>query len=65
MLGEVLEAEPDNVQALVMRANARILTRRQYEEALIDADRVLELDPDNLPVLPFRAVALLGLVRVG
>ncbi len=65
VLGEVLEAEPDNVQALVMRANARILTRRQYEEALIDADRVLELDPDNLPVLPFRAVALLGLVRVG
>lgn len=65
VLGEVLEAEPDNVQALVMRANAHILTRRHYEEALIDADRVLELDPDNLPVLPFRAVALLGLVRVG
>jgi predicted Zn-dependent protease len=65
VLEEVLEAEPDNVRALVMRANAHILTRRHYAEALVDADRVLELDPDNLPVLAFRAVALLGLVRVG
>lgn len=65
VLGKVLAAEPDNIQALVMRANAYILTRRHYEEALMDADRVLDLDPDNLPILPFRAVALLGLARIG
>ena len=65
VLTRVLEAEPDNVQALVMRANAYVATRRHYEDALVDANRVLELDPDNLTILPFRVVALLGLQRVG
>jgi hypothetical protein len=29
----------------MLRADARVRSRRQYEEALADADRMLELDP--------------------
>jgi len=65
VLARVLEAEPDNVRALVMRTNAYVATRRHYEDALVDANRVIELDPDNLTILPFRVVALLGLQRIG
>ncbi len=64
ILDEVLVADPDNVEALVARSNARVLTRRHYEGALADADRVLELDPDNLRVLTYRVVSLLGLARI-
>ena len=39
------EARPR--RALLLRANAHMLSRRDYEQALADADRVLELDPDN------------------
>ena len=38
---------PTTFQALLLRADARMLSRRDYEEALADAERVLELDPDN------------------
>jgi tetratricopeptide (TPR) repeat protein len=59
----VLEAEPDHVNALLLRARARLLSRTAYEGALADADRVLELDPESLEALVPRAVALLGLER--
>ena len=43
----VLEQQPDHIEALLLRADARVRTRRQYEEALADAERVLELDPEQ------------------
>jgi tetratricopeptide (TPR) repeat protein len=62
--GRLLEAQPDHIDALLLRSLARSQSRRDYPGALADADRVLELDPDNLDALAPRAVALLGLERV-
>ncbi len=59
-----LERDPENVPALLLRANARIQSRRDYESALADAERILELDPENKDALAPRAVALLALDRV-
>jgi tetratricopeptide (TPR) repeat protein len=59
----VLEAEPDNLAALVLRARARVESRRAYEEGLEDAERVLEQEPDSLDALVSKTVALLGLER--
>jgi tetratricopeptide (TPR) repeat protein len=63
-LTQVLEAEPENERALVLRAYARAFSRRDYEGTLADAERALDLDPDLLDALVPRAVALLGLGRV-
>jgi len=63
VLTRVLEEQPDNTAALLLRSTARNLTRRDYAGALADADRVLEIEPDNELILPQRAVALLGLRR--
>ena len=60
----VLEAEPDNVQALLLRARARVESRRDYEGGIEDADRVLAQDPDSLEARIPKAVALLALERV-
>jgi tetratricopeptide (TPR) repeat protein len=60
----VLEAEPEHVDALVLRALARVHSRRDYEGALTDAERALEIDPEQLEALIPRVVALLALERV-
>jgi tetratricopeptide (TPR) repeat protein len=60
----VLEAEPEHTGALALRALARLHSRRDYEEALADAERALEIDPDELEALIPHAVALLALERV-
>ncbi len=60
----ILAADPENVQALLLRANARARSRLDHPGALADADRLLELDPDNLEAMEPRIVALLGLDRV-
>jgi tetratricopeptide (TPR) repeat protein len=59
----VLDKNPDQIDALLLRADARVRTRRQYEQALDDADRVLELDPENRGAMVSRVVSLLGLGR--
>lgn len=64
LCGRVLERRPDDIEALLLRANTRIQSRRDYEGALEDASRLLELDPDNRDALVPRTVALLALERV-
>jgi len=59
----ILEAEPDHVEALLLRAQARVASRRDYEGALADVERILELDPHNIDALVPRVLALLGLAR--
>jgi tetratricopeptide (TPR) repeat protein len=59
----VLEKEPDNIEALVARANAYAYWRKDPTLALTDAARVLELDPDSLDALKPRILALLALER--
>ena len=60
----VLEIEPDNVFALVLRSRARLETRRQLEGALEDADRALELDPDSVAARKARVVTLLAMEKI-
>ena len=63
-IGELLEKDPDNLLALRMRGFARLHTRRDYEGALEDIERILELEPDKKEMLAPRIVALLGLKKV-
>lgn len=63
-LGKVIEAEPENIDALLLRARVNFESRRGYEEALADADRVLEIDPDSRDAIIWRAVSLLHLERI-
>jgi tetratricopeptide (TPR) repeat protein len=60
----VLEKHPDLVEALLLRAEAHVRSRRQYSDALVDAERVLELDPDNKGAMVPKVAALLGLGRI-
>jgi len=62
--GQILEREPENVSALLMRANAQAHWKKDPELALADADRVLELDPDRLEAYEPRILALLALDRL-
>jgi tetratricopeptide (TPR) repeat protein len=62
--GRLLERKPDDVPTLLVRADAYIRSRRNYEGALADAGRVLEIEPDNVDALIPRVVALLALERV-
>jgi len=61
--GRILEQEPENVSALLMRANAYAHWKKDPELALADANRVLELDPDKLEAYEPRILALLDLDR--
>jgi tetratricopeptide (TPR) repeat protein len=60
----ILEAEPDQPDALQMRGRIRLELGGDYEGALADAERVLELDSGRRDAKIVRAVALLGLARV-
>jgi tetratricopeptide (TPR) repeat protein len=60
----ILEAEPDHLDGLLIRARARAMSRQHYETALADAERALQIDPGNVEGLTLRAVCLLGLGRV-
>jgi tetratricopeptide (TPR) repeat protein len=62
--GRILEREPENVSALLMRANAYAHWKKDPELALADANRVLELDPATLEAFEPRILALLDLGRL-
>ncbi len=57
----LLDSKPENVQALTLRARARIESRRNLEEALVDAERAFELSPDREAARIARVMALLAL----
>lgn len=60
----VLEREPENVTALLARAEAHAYWRKEPELALVDADRALEIDPDAIQAFEPRILALLWLERI-
>ena len=62
-MNQLLEKKPDDVDALVLRARAKIESRRDYEGALADAERAIAIDPDHSDALVMHAVALLMLAR--
>lgn len=59
----VLEAYPDEADALLMRANILIALRSRFEEALESAELALDQDPDRREAKVVRLIALLGLER--
>nr|MBC8340743.1 tetratricopeptide repeat protein [Pseudomonadota bacterium] len=61
---EMLEAYPDSIPVLTIRASSYAHSRMHNEEALADANRVLELDPDNLEIMEAKILALIGLERI-
>ena len=63
VIDEVLELEPENIRALVLRIEAYQATGRN-EEAIADIERVFEIDPDNLPVLVPRVTALIAMQKI-
>ncbi len=62
-LTELLESNPDDLDLLLMRANAYAHSRLHPEEALADAARIQELDPTNADVMEPKILALLALER--
>ncbi len=62
-IDEILELEPENVLALVLRVKAYQATGRN-DDALLEIERVLELDPDNIPVLVPRVTALIATQQI-
>jgi tetratricopeptide (TPR) repeat protein len=60
----VLAAHPDNLDALLLRAQTQAARKLDYEQALADAERVLEAQPDNISAMEPRILALLGLDRI-
>jgi len=60
---QVLEADPDNAQARLMRASAHAHWKKDLEQAIVEADRVLELDPDIVEAYEPKIIALLDLGR--
>ena len=62
-VSKVLEEDPDNVDLLILRANAGAASRIASSEALADTDRVLKIAPDNARAMEPRILALLNLER--
>jgi tetratricopeptide (TPR) repeat protein len=63
VINEVLELEPENIPAMVLRIQAYQSTGAN-DEALADIERVLELDPSNIPVLVPRVTALIATEQI-
>ncbi|MFO0688221.1 MAG: tetratricopeptide repeat protein [Myxococcota bacterium] len=60
----VLELEPENLTARILRGEAYINDGQKPEKAIEDFDHVIDEDPTNLQALTARAAALLMLNRV-
>ena len=63
VIGEILEREPENIAAIVLRIQAYQATSRN-EDALVDIERVLELEPNNGAVLVPRVTALIATEQI-
>jgi len=63
IIDEILELEPENIPAHILRIQAYQGTGRN-DDALVDIERVLELDPDNVPVLVPRVTALIATQQI-
>lgn len=61
---KILDGDPDNVDVLLLRANAYARSRIHWEAALTDVDRILELEPDTPEAMEPRILSLLGLERI-
>jgi tetratricopeptide (TPR) repeat protein len=59
----VLEADPDNLRALLLRGVAYTESNLDQEAAIADARRVFELDPDNMDAFKPLVLGLLSLDR--
>ncbi|MDJ0851104.1 MAG: tetratricopeptide repeat protein [Myxococcota bacterium] len=59
----ILEADPENVPALLLRAGAHAHWKKDPARAIADTDRVLELDPRALAAYEPRVLALTALDR--
>jgi tetratricopeptide (TPR) repeat protein len=59
----ILAADPENLDARLLRANAYAQAGPNAEEALADAAIILETDPDNAEAMEPRILALLALSR--
>jgi tetratricopeptide (TPR) repeat protein len=62
-IDEILELEPENIPAHILRIQAYQGTGRN-DDALVDIARVLELDPNNVPVLVPRVTALIATQQI-
>ncbi len=63
VIAEILEIEPENTAAIVLRIQAYQASGRN-EDALVDIERVLELEPDNAAVMVPRVTALIATEQI-
>lgn len=61
---ELLEDDPDDVDALLVRANARLENHDDLESVIADLDRVIELRPDDVNARIARVSTLIAMGRV-
>ncbi len=62
-IDEILELEPENISAFILRIKAYQAVGR-HDDALVEIERVLELDPDNVRVLVPRVTALISTEQI-
>ena len=62
--GRILERDPENVQVLLMRANAYAHSKQNPELAIADAKRILEINPDTIEAYEPMILGLLGLGKL-
>ena len=60
----LLDKNPDDAEALLIRANAQLEQRADYESVLADFERVIELRPDDFSALVSRVATLIALGRI-
>ena len=63
VLDQVLEAEPDNLTGLALRANAYAQSRFDAEAALEDVEKMRKIDPENVGAYKPEILAYLALGR--